>query len=115
MAGEGMVSIMMIFLLKITPLPAHRREVLQILNNVQGPTLAMPGCLACGIYLGVADDPAILYLERWRAEADLHYHIQSAVFTKLLLAMELSSIQPEINFYETHPVRGVEMMESFRT
>lgn len=109
------VFIMMIFLLKITPPPTLRREVLQVLNNVHGPISVKPGCLACQIYQGVGEDQAILYLELWKSAAELHCHIQSAVYAKLLAAMDMSAVQPEINFYETSQVHGIELIESLRT
>jgi quinol monooxygenase YgiN len=106
---------MLIFLLKITPPPTRRREVLDILKNVQGPTSAKPGCLACEIYEGVGDDQAILYMEHWRSAVDLQYHIQSVIYARLLAAMDLSSIRPEINFCEISKVQGMGLIESLRT
>ena len=106
---------MMIFLLKITPLPLRRREVLDILRNVHGPTLVKPGCLACEVYEGTGDDQSVLYLEQWKSAAELHHHIQSIIYTRILATMDLSAIQPEINFYETSQVQGLELIESLRS
>ena len=103
------------FLLKITPPASRRREVLEILKHVHGPISVKPGCLACEIYEWVDNDQAILYLEQWRSAANLHYHIQSMIYARLLAAMDLSAIEPEINFYETAQTHGMEVIAMHRT
>lgn len=106
---------MLIFLLKITPPATCRREVLEILNTVHGRTAVQRGCLASEIYEGVGDDQAILYLEQWKSAADLHSHIQSVIYARLLAAMDLSAIQPEIHFYEISQVQGMALIRRLRT
>ena len=105
---------MIIFLLKMTPLPSKRWELLNILRSVTGPTLIQPGCLACEIYESSEDDQAVLYLEKWDSSADIHKHIKTALYARLLTAIELSAIQPDIHFYETEQISGIELIESLR-
>ena len=105
----------MLFLLKILPSPGNRRELLDILRSVVGPTSIQPGCLVCGIYEGSGEDQTVLYMERWGSLASIQRHIQSILYLKILAAMELSTVQPEVSFYETSKVWGMELLESLRT
>ncbi|HQH71220.1 MAG TPA: antibiotic biosynthesis monooxygenase [bacterium] len=105
---------MVLFLLKIYPSPSHRREVLDILRHVVGPTSIQPGCLACEIYEGMEDDQTILFLEQWESLIHIQPHIQSALFVRLLAAMELSATQPMIRFCEISQIQGIELVEALR-
>ena len=105
---------MVFFMLKINPSPSKRRELLEILRSGIGPISVQPGCLACGIYEGSGDDQTVLYLEQWDSLEALHRHIQSASYVNILAAMELSLTQPEIRFYETSQMWGMELVESLR-
>jgi quinol monooxygenase YgiN len=105
---------MIIFVLKITPLAHQRREALDILRYVEGPTAIQVGCLACNIYEGLNDDPTVLYMECWESLATLHRHIQSELYTKILAAMDISEKQPEIHFYEVSQMWGLDMVENLR-
>ncbi|MCE5231249.1 antibiotic biosynthesis monooxygenase [bacterium] len=106
---------MMLFMLKILPSPANRRELLGILRGVVGPTAIQPGCLACAIYEGSGEDQTVLYLEHWESLASIERHIQSTHYHKILAAMELSTVQPEICFYETSRIWGMELLDPSRT
>lgn len=106
---------MLIFMLKMTPSPKNRGELLNILHNVIAPTLIQPGCLACEIYESSGHDQTVLYLEQWNSPTDIHRHIQSALYSRVLAAIDLSAMQPEIKFYEISKTYGMELIESLRT
>jgi quinol monooxygenase YgiN len=105
---------MFIFLLRLRPLAHQRQEVLDILRCVEGPISAQAGCLSCGSYRGVGDDSTVLYLEQWTTAGAIHQHIQSALFSKILIAMDLSVEQPKIGFYEVAREQGLELVEALR-
>lgn len=105
---------MVIFLLKVLPLPSKRRELLEIMRNVAGPVSVQPGCYACEIYECAGDSQSVLYLEEWSSMENLQHHIKSALYAKILAAMELSETRPEIRFFENPNVWGLELIESLR-
>ena len=106
---------MMVLLLKIVPSPENRRELLGILKSVVGPSSIQPGCQTCEIYEGSLDNEAVLFVERWDSLSNMNDYIRSALFARLLVAMEMSTRQPEIQFYETAQVCGMDHVESLRT
>jgi quinol monooxygenase YgiN len=105
---------MIIASVRIIPLPGKRVEVLDILRHVQGLLHASAGCLCCAIYEECEDEPAILYLEQWRSEKELHRHIQSRPYLQILAAMDLASQAPEICFQEVANSQGMELVEALR-
>jgi quinol monooxygenase YgiN len=101
--------------IRLTPQPAHRREVLELLESVQGPALARVDCLECQISEDGGKHGAICYCEHWDSEAALQEHFRSALYRNLLVALEFSSRPPEIYFHSVSSTRGMEFIESLRT
>lgn len=106
---------MLLTMVKISPSPGKKQEVLDILMSVRGPTLAVSGCLECGIYEEHDEDYNILYLETWQLRTEMIDHIRSALYTRVLRALELSGRQPEISFYEVSCIQGIELIEGVRS
>lgn len=106
---------MLLTMVKISPSPGKQQEILDILMSVRGPTLAASGCLECGIYEEHDEEHIILYLERWQVMTEMIDHIRSALYTRVLKAMELSVRQPEISFYEVSGRQGIELIEGVRS
>ncbi|MCE5231587.1 antibiotic biosynthesis monooxygenase [bacterium] len=106
---------MFVFLLKIVPAPRLRQQIVEMLRSVEGPTSAMQGNLGCEIYEGIEDEQRILYIERWKSEADARPHIQSSIFERILAAMDLAAEPPEIKFIEGARTWGMELVKEMRT
>jgi quinol monooxygenase YgiN len=106
---------MVIFLLKITPSAQQQREVLEILHHVEGPTSVYLDCLGCSIYERAGDSQEVLYLEQWNTLDAMYRHIQSAMFAKILAAMEMSTARPEVQFYEVSQSWGLDLVKALRT
>jgi quinol monooxygenase YgiN len=107
-------KLMIIACVRIIPLPRKQEEILGILRHVQGMMRASAGCIACAIYEECADEPAILYLEQWRCQKELHQHIQSHLYLQILTAMDLAREPPEICFHEVANSQGMELIEALR-
>jgi quinol monooxygenase YgiN len=108
---------MMIFsMIKIMPHPDKGKDVLDILLSMKGLTLAAAGCLECAI-ASEDDDGAkwIIYLELWRSLDDLCEHIRSTLYQRLLEALELSVVSPQVCFFQVSAVQGMELIEAERT
>ncbi len=106
------MDMMILSIVKISPLPGKRKEILDILLSIKGPIQATHGCLACNICEEEEEERIIFYLEHWRSWADLIQHIHSNLYTRMLEAMELSRRRPEIFFYEISDIKGMELIET---
>lgn len=106
---------MILSMVKIFPAPAREQEVREILLSVKGPTLAAAGCLECSIYDDNDEEHAILYLEKWQSRRLMLSHIRSALYPRVLKALELSHRQPEISFHEIGVTQGIELIERERS
>jgi quinol monooxygenase YgiN len=69
---------------------------------------------AASIYENCEDEPAILYLEQWRSQKELHRHIQSHLYLQILTAVDLACEPPEICFHEVTNSEGMELIEKLR-
>jgi quinol monooxygenase YgiN len=110
-----MGQVMLLSMVKISPVPGKRQEILDILQSVRGPTLAAPGCLRSSILEEHDDELFIVYLEEWQTRTEMAVHIRSPLYSRVLKAMELSRQQPEICFYEVSGIEGLELIESVRS
>lgn len=106
---------MLISLLKVKPLSGKRDAVLEVLRSVMGLILGLPGCMGCACYEESSGDRAILYLEKWESKEDLHRHIKSAVYNRVISAMEFANEVPEISFHEVSKPMGMELIEALRS
>jgi quinol monooxygenase YgiN len=106
---------MFLSMVKISPVPGREQEILDILLSVRGPTLADAGCLECSILEEHDDENVIVYLEKWQTGEQLCNHIRSAIYSRVLKALELSDREPEILFHEITATQGMEVIERLRS
>jgi quinol monooxygenase YgiN len=100
--------------LRLVPLPHRRAEVLEVLQTVQGPVLAQPGCLACQICEEQGPEQAVVFIERWETRAALSAHLRSEAYRRILGAIELSGSPPEIRFDHVSASEGMELVTRSR-
>jgi quinol monooxygenase YgiN len=106
---------MLISIVRISASAGREDDIVDILQSVRGPTLASSGCLECSILEEREDEKTILYLERWRSPADMSNHIRSALYGRILKALELSEGEPQVSFYEIQSSQGMELVEKLRS
>lgn len=56
-----------------------------------------------------------MYMERWDSEPELHRHIQSDLYSRVLAAAELSHTPPEFNFHYVNTSRGMDLIAALRS
>ena len=105
---------MIIGTVRILPTPGRHDDVLEILQSVQGPVRAQPGCAACDIFDEPGPEPTIVLLERWTDDEALRAHLRSESYRRILGAVELSGGQPDIRFERVSSVEGLELVERAR-
>lgn len=106
---------MIISVLRLLPISDQREAVLRILRSMTAQTMAKPGCVCCGVYEGYGFNPRVLYLEEWTSEEEMHRHIQSELYLRVLTAMDLSKDEPQISFHHVSSTEHIELIETLRT
>ena len=100
--------------MRIFPPRQQRRQVLSVLRSVQGPTQIRPGCRCCRIYEEDGYEEAILYMECWDSEEEFERHIRSEMYRRVLEAMELSRMPPEVQFHRVAETKGMDLVGALR-
>jgi hypothetical protein len=57
---------------------------------------------------------AILYMQQWDSEEELHEHIRSDLYGRILGIAELSRIPPEFHFHYVEKSRQLDLIEALR-
>ena len=89
-------------------------EALEILGSMIEQTQFEPGCVSCRIYRGVEDARAIMLEELWLSDEEVHHHLRSDKYRKILLVVEMAAEPPEIRFDNITDSSGVEIIEQAR-
>jgi quinol monooxygenase YgiN len=101
-------------LIKIKPHPRTRREILDILRNMECVTRIKTGCLGSSVYLKKFEEEVILYLEHWQSREDFERHIRSSQYDRILAALDQARDPPEVSFFEVTDLGGMEVIASIR-
>ena len=105
---------MIISTLRLFPSREQRRSLLALLRSVQGPTQAQAHCLECRIYEEDGYDDAILYMETWDSDPEFQRHVCSDSYRRVLAAVEVSRMPPEIAFHQVSVTKGLELIQELR-
>jgi quinol monooxygenase YgiN len=105
---------MTIFILKINPRKGKRQELIELLRTVEDHVQLKTGCLECSILEECGENGTIFYMERWASSLEMHRHIQSPLYLRILAGMELANDHPQIHFYKVSETKGLELVESLR-
>ena len=89
-------------------------ELCSVLASLTGPTEVQPGCLSCQIYQSWNDPNQVFLLAKWANAGDLIAHLQSDIYKRLLLLIELAPNPPVLQFYMVREVHGLELVEQAR-
>ncbi len=109
-----LIDVMMLSIVKIVPLSEKRKEVLDILLSIKGPTLAASGCLECCICEEQGDEYTIIYLEKWLSSELLYRHMSSVLYSRILAAMELSKETPQLFVVDIAKTKGMKLIKEIR-
>jgi len=105
---------MIIELVSISAMNGNKEGIGKALISLIGPMRVEPGCLSCRLYEAVPENDQFEVVARWQSEQDLISHLQSDLYKRLLLLMELSSEPPVVEFYTVLEFRGLELVECAR-
>jgi quinol monooxygenase YgiN len=88
--------------------------MVELLHSVQDLARPRPGFLGGWIS---EEDPLpndIRYIEQWDSESSLQEHVRSQLYRRVLAAMELSELPPEVNFYFCSESKRLELIDTMR-
>jgi quinol monooxygenase YgiN len=106
---------MIIAVIELVPQIQKRQAMLEVLRFVAERVKAKPECLDCGVYDAADGSQRVVYEEQWRSAKDLHAHIQSGLYSKILNAMELACEEPRISFHEVSQTKSMELIQQLRS
>ena len=89
-------------------------EAIDILGSVSAQVQFDPSCISSRIYRGVHDVRAIMVEELWSNVEDIMRHLNSDVYRRVLLVIEMAEESPEIRFDIIAGTSGVETIEMAR-
>lgn len=106
---------MIIASFELVPQADKREAMLEILRSVEARVRTKAECTGCGVFEAADGTSRVLYEEQWRSAKDLHAHIQSGLYLRILHAMELASEQPRICFHEVSNTTSMQLIEELRS
>lgn len=105
---------MIMAVMELLPQIDKRQAMLEILHFVEERVRTKPECLECGVFESADKTQQVLYIEQWRSAKDLRAHIQSALYLRILNAMEFAREEPRISFHEVSQTHSMELIEELR-
>ncbi len=106
---------MIIAVLELVPQIQKRQAMLEVLKFVAERVKTKPECVDCGVFEQATSPLRVVYVEEWRSGKDLHAHIQSGLYSKILQAMELACEEPRISFHEVSHTRSMDLITQLRS
>jgi quinol monooxygenase YgiN len=100
--------------ISIYPLPGEHDRIVDLLDSIRLLTAANSDCLECRLTTETGAGRSICYLERWQTREALVRHLRSALYCRVLEAMELSASTPKIEFFEVGQVGGLDWIAQVR-
>jgi quinol monooxygenase YgiN len=78
--------------------PEHIQDLIDVLHSVVGQTTFVPGCINSRIYRCLDQANVCILYEEWEQAADLERHFVSPIFYRILAAMEMCVVEPEVRY-----------------
>ncbi len=91
-----------------------KEEIVLLLRSLIEPTRVETGCISCRLYHEVHDPHAITWVEEWSSKDDLNSHLRSTQYKKILAALDMSDVKPEIRFDTVIETKGMQLIEEAR-
>jgi len=92
----------------------QRQELGKAFVSLVGPTQVQPGCLGCRLFQNWQESDELVIQTNWATEENLVRHLQSDIYKRLLMLLELGRTPPVLQFYMVEQVSGLELVEKAR-
>jgi len=94
--------------------PEKRKEVMQTLLSMIGPTLLEKGCLSYQVFQDIQDENVFSLIKEWETREDLDRHMISDRFGVLLGTRILLNEQQNIQIHTISHSEGIEAVHAAR-
>jgi quinol monooxygenase YgiN len=91
-----------------------RKEILDAVRLVAGPTQVQPGCISCRFYQDVDDPDTVFLVEEWKTRKELDCHLKSDRYRIILSLVDMSEKPPEFKIRTISKTEGFEALEAVR-
>jgi quinol monooxygenase YgiN len=98
----------------VTVKAAELGQARSLLRFVASSTLAESGCRGCRFWFDQGPPARLMLLEEWETPEDLERYFRSPMYQRVLTAMEMGSVAPEVRFLEVTGERGLDWIEQVR-
>jgi quinol monooxygenase YgiN len=92
-----------------------QKEALDLFQSVQKQIQFEPNCIFTRLYRDYNESEIFMIEELWSSDNDLNRHLQSDVYRRILLAIEMADAPPEIRFDTIIQQSGVEAIKKVRS
>jgi quinol monooxygenase YgiN len=90
--------------------PEREMEAMETLGSMIEQIRHEPGCKDCRLFRSCRSPDTIMFEQSWSNEEDLLRHIRSDRYTRILLVLEMSTVQPIVQFEYITRSRGMEFI-----
>lgn len=87
-----------------------RKEIVEVLKYMKGPTESALGCRGCWVFSETDNHDAITYMMRWDEREQLEVHLKGERFRMLLPYIEMSLERPEVEVNLVDPLGGIDLL-----
>ncbi len=102
---------MHILTLRIKVPQSRRKDLLDAVKMVAGPTQVQAECVSYRIYQDMDDPNAVFLVGEWKSRLALDTHLLSKEFRIILSLIELSTVPPEFRIMTISKAEGLEALE----
>jgi quinol monooxygenase YgiN len=81
------------------------------MHSMIGPTSVKAGCIFCGLSSSTQNDDELILQEKWESKKHLERHIRSDDFQKVIAAIDMAKLTPEICFNKVTSTEGMGLVE----
>ena len=106
---------MILSLIKIYPAKGHTTDIIDVFQSVKVLLASVSDCLHATVFIESDESGSIFYLEKWRSREALDNHLRSSTYMMVLEALEFSSQNPEVSFFDGVEIGGLDVVEIARS
>lgn len=88
--------------------------MVRLLRSLIGPTRVETGCISCRLYQEVNNPKSLTWVEEWSTREDLSAHLKSPQYRKILAALDMSDVNPEVRFDTVTETNGMRLIAEAR-
>ena len=101
------------FSLKLVATGDQRRELVQTFRSLLRPIRGSAGLLRCNLFEDVQLPDELQLLVEWRTREHFERHLETDVFRRILMGMDLAAEPPELEIRTISGVLGLDFVREF--